>query len=416
MRTSIKRCALAIIMCGVSTLGIAQEKLLDEDFSTFNFTGVSWGSSGATVNDWKMYQCTLIDTHMNIDVHYLKIEKNPSTSTKKGWATTPTLGYTGDVILSFKYGKTTSKNSKLTLSTNDETVFSDTNKPSKDIDVNQHIDNGLLTATFVLQSIKESTTIKFALSSDNYLAIDDVVVVKDILCEGADNQYFITAHKNKETNVATSRTLVGGIWNTLCLPFNVTKATMEAALGTSQDIQMRTYSSYADGVMNFTPVADTDIIEAGTPFLLKLNTTVTNPTFNSVTVSDTPAKTINHEGVCFVGTYSQKELNADGTDVFITTSGSLAIPTTNGKTMKGMRAHVTVPEDMKFTSDEVRLAIDHETTAIQPTAGVQQSGTTYYNLNGQRLQQPRKGLHIIRPAEGRSQKRNGKITFIRQQK
>ena len=255
----------------------------------------------------------------------------------------------------------------------------------------------------------------FTLDSNNYFAIDDVIVVKDILCEGADNQYFITAHKNKETNVATSRTLVGGIWNTLCLPFNVSQATMEAALGTGQDIQMRTYSSYADGVMNFTPVADTDIIEAGTPFLLKLNTTVTNPTFTSVTVSDTPAKTINHDGVCFVGTYSQKDLSADGTDVFITTSGSLAIPTADGTTMKGMRAHVTVPESMKFTIDGVRLAIDHdETTAIRPTAGEQQSGTIYYyDLNGQRLQQPRKGLNIVRSAEARQQGKNGKLTFIR---
>ena len=199
-------------------------------------------------------------------------------------------------------------------------------------------------------------------------------------------------------NVKTCRTLTGGIWNTLCLPFNVTKATMEAALGPSQDIQMRTFSSYADNVMTFAVVADDAVIEAGTPFLIKLNTTVDNPTFNSVTISNTAAQAINNNGVSFVGTYSTTTLNADGTHLFITTAGKLAIPTSDGTTMKGMRAYISVPEDMKFSVNETRLVFndinDDEPSSVQ-TPTQKKTPSAIYNLNGQRLKQPRKGLNII---------------------
>ena len=207
-------------------------------------------------------------------------------------------------------------------------------------------------------------------------------------------------------NVKTCRTLRGGIWNTLCLPFNVTKATMEAALGPSQDIQMRTFSSYADNVMTFDAVADDAVISAGTPFLIKLNTTVTNPTFNSVFISDTPAQTIPRGDVSFIGTYSTTTLNADGTHLFITTDGKLAYPKADGRTMKGMRAYISVPSSLASTFANARLVFndknDDETSGIQ-TITRKKPSTVIYNLSGQRLKQPRKGLNII----------DGKLTSVK---
>ena len=392
MEPSIKRCTLALIMCGISAIGMAQEKLIDEDFS--NLT--------SPPSTWTTLYSSIVAKINGKDVYALKIEKNSSNGIKKGYATTPALNYNGDIILSFKYGKTTNNNSQLTISTNDESFFSDTNKTSKSITISKHINSGLDSTICLIKGVTVSTTIKFALNSDNYLAIDDVVVTKDILCDNADNQYYLTAHNDKETVVHTKRTLTGGIWNTLCLPFDVTKATMEAALG--QDVQLRTYTGFAGNVMTFSEVTGDDVITAGTPFLLKLNTTVTNPTFNSVTVSNTAAKTVTHEGVSFIGTYSQKQLATDGTELFITTTGGLAIPTTTGNVMNGMRAYIKVPSNMAFTPGGVRLAIDNETTSIQSVTTTSQPDAVY-NLSGQRLQQPRKGLNIVR--------KNRKLIFIR---
>ena len=332
-----------------------------------------------------------------MDISALRIEKNSTSGTTKGYAITPYFEYDGDVILSFKYINTTVNNSKVKLSVTKGVSFDGYDNPHS-FDITNHYNNGWKTATYRITNATSTTRVKFALDSDNYFAIDDVVVTKDILGENADNQYYIAAHEGNATDVQTTRTLIGGIWNTLCLPFNVTKATMEAALGKDQDIQMRTFSSYADNVMTFAVVADDAVIEAGTPFLIKLNTTVDNPTFNSVTISNTPARADTDNGVSFVGTYSTTTLNADGTHLFITTDGKLAIPTSDGTTMKGMRAYISVPSALAPTVSGARLVFNDinndEPSSVQtPTQKITPSAI--YNLNGQRLQQLRKGLNII---------------------
>lgn len=388
MQSTIKRCTLAIIMCGLSAIGMAQEKLIDEDFTNLTMPPTTWTT---------LY-CTILTSVGGKDVNILRIEKNSTSGTIKGYAITPILNYVGDVILSFKYAKTSDKSSQLKLSIDNGASFCDNNNPSTTLAISNHINNGLRQTCYLIKGVTATSKIKFALDSDNYFAIDDVVVTKDILGENADNQYYIAAHEGNTTDVQTTRTLIGGIWNTLCLPFNVTKATMEAALGPSQDIQMRTFSSYADNVMTFAVVADDAVIEAGTPFLIKLNTTVTNPTFKSVTISNTAAQTINNNGVSLVGTYSTTTLNANGTHLFITTDGKLAIPTSDGTTMKGMRAYISVPSALASTVSGARLVFndinDDEPSGIQ-TITRKKPSTAIYNLNGQRLQQPRKGLNII---------------------
>ena len=377
-----------MIMCGLSAIGMAQEKLIDEDFTNLTMPPTTWTT----------LFCKILTSVGGKDVNILRIEKNSTSGTTKGYAITPILNYAGDVIISFKYAKTSDKNSQLKLSVDNGASFYDNNNPSTTLAIFNHINNGLKQTYYLIKGVTASSKIKFALDSDNYFAIDDVVVTKDILGENADNQYYIAAHEGNTTDVQTTRTLIGGIWNTLCLPFNVTKATMEAALGPSQDIQMRTFSSYADNVMTFDAVADDAVIEAGTPFLIKLNTTVTNPTFNSVTISNTAAQTIPHGDVSFVGTYSTTTLNADGTHLFITTDGKLAIPTSDGTTMKGMRAYISVPSALASTVSGARLVFndinDDEPSGIQ-TPTRKKTPSAIYNLNGQRLKQPQKGLNII---------------------
>lgn len=394
MQSTIKRCTLAIIMCGLSAIGMAQEKLIDEDFSDFTIVQGWVDGKAKTVKDWSVYWCEK-PTILGNEVDALTVRKDTQGGNIYGYAKTPQIGYDGDVILSFKYGNTSMNSSSISMTVVgkgvlDKNTISITNQYAVKIE----------STSIIIRNAASTDRIKFSIPKtiNYYYIIDDVVVTKDILGENADNQYYIAAHEGNTTDVQTTRTLIGGIWNTLCLPFNVTKATMEAALGKDQDIQMRTFSSYADNVMTFDVVADDAVIEAGTQFLIKLNTTVDNPTFKSVTISNTAAQTINNNGVCFVGTYSTTTLNADGTHLFITTDGKLAIPTSDGTTMKGMRAYISVPEEMKFSVSGARLVFndinDDEPSSVQ-TPTRKKTPSAIYNLNGQRLQQLRKGLNII---------------------
>ena len=203
--------------------------------------------------------------------------------------------------------------------------------------------------------------------------------------------------------VKTVRTLKANIWNTLCLPFDVNMSVLETALGTGNNIELRTYSNYdaENKVMNF-EVADNATIEAGKPFLIKLNSEVVNPTFTGVTIKNVAAKTIESNGVSFVGTYSPVELNTDGTNLFITIVNELAKPTATGNKMPGLRAYITVPSNFDF--NDARLFLDDEATSIN-SIGTQKAtnSATLYNLQGQRVKHPRSGLYI----------KNNKLTIIR---
>jgi hypothetical protein len=261
---------------------------------------------------------------------------------------------------------------------------------------------GPLSANYKITGITANTRIQFHFNSPQnktyyYYYIDDVKVIKlgeITLNEEINSSEAITANDGISATVNTVRTLKKDIWNTLCLPFNISKSSLETAWETS--VELREYSSYSDNTMNFSPATS---IEAGTPFLIKVGKTISNPTFESVTIVNTPAKTIREEtSVKFVGTYSPVDLNTDGTHLFITTSGNVAKPASNQNHMKGLRAYIDVTN-----SSGVRLSIEDETTDIQQIAVSERQPTTLFNLNGQRLQSPKKGLII----------KDGKLTFTK---
>lgn len=387
MKNIFKRYTLAVIMCGLSATGMAED-ILSENFN-INFDQLSATKDITVTKGWSTVYCT---TLVNTDNNSIALKLEDATA----YAITPNMDYVGNAVLTFTMAKT--KNSS--------------NSCSISITVNQGTINGGTSAaatatskTFTTKSfdlsLNEGATIKFKVTSgSDYVAIDDVKISSaPTLSDLADNSGAISYYATKTINVTTERTLTGGIWNTLCLPFDVTTETMEQALGDNQDIQMRTYGSYANDVMTFT---NATTVTAGTPFLIKLNTTKKNPTFSSVTINNTAAQTITHGDVSFIGTYSPVALNTDGTHLFITTSNNLASPGVNTNTIRGMRAYIEVPTG--FNPSTARLAFsDDETGISEITAMPQDLKSAIYNLSGQRIGQPKHGLNII----------NGKLTFIK---
>lgn len=153
--------------------------------------------------------------------------------------------------------------------------------------------------------------------------------------------------------------------------------------------------------MYFEEVDNNATIIAGTPFLIKLNTTVVNPTFHVVTIKNTAASSVTHNSVSFVGTYSPVDLNIDGTHLFITTDGTVAKPGDDTQNhLKGLRAYIEVPSG---TTTPSRLNIDDETVDIQQIDADDDYSTALYDLKGLRLERPKKGLCI----------KDGKLIFIK---
>lgn len=390
MKTVTIRFISVISFCLTTICGLAQESILSEDFNTFtHYQKIS-------IEGWTFKHC-FGRTNAIWTTKVLSIETEANKPSDKGYATTPPLEYEGKAILSFKFCATTTKGASIRVSVNGGTI-----EGTDYIEESSPSNQTLATKTYSL-TLSQGATITFALTSDNYAAIDDILIVTDgvTISEDIDNTSTLTANADKTVTVNLARTLTGGIWNTLCLPFDVTMEDMKLALEEGQDIKMRTFSSYADKVMTF---AEATAVSAGTPFLIKLNTTVEKPTFHAVTVKNITAKSVTNGGVSFVGTYDPIDLNTDGRNLFITTRNTLASPASGANRMKGLRAYIVVPED--FDSSGARLMMDDgETTAVSElvpsTEGAKPE--VIYNLKGQRVKNGRRGLYVI----------NGKLTLVK---
>lgn len=404
MKKHLIKFVLALFVCMLSNAALAIEDsniLVNEDFSDFTFSQ-DWTKGFKKVKGWEVLYCKIITSTEYVA---LKIEDY---NNNNGFVRTPAFGYAGDVKFSFKYAKTIkNKITSVRLKIKNGGKFKETNSETLEIPNVTHNSVGFTTGNYDIVGTTTNTQIEFYIANGEFYDIDDVSITKDgmTLDESIDNTPWITGNKNKTITVKTVRTLIANKWNTLCLPFDVNMSILEAALGTGKNIELRTYSNYdaTNKVMNF-EVADNSTIEAGTPFLIKLNTDNTENTyeFTGVTIKNVAAKTIESNSVSFVGTYSPVELNTDGTHIFITTDNKIAKPLEGKNEMKGLRAYITVPSGFDFNA--ARLFLDDEATAIN-SIGTQKAtnNATLFNLQGQRVKHPRSGLYI----------KNNKLTIIR---
>ena len=190
-------------------------------------------------------------------------------------------------------------------------------------------------------------------------------------------------------NVELTRTIKGdGTWNTFVVPFDLSNEELKAAFG--EDVAVAEYSETADGdnsTVNFNTM-DTPAITANTPVLLKGNAG-TSYTFSGKLLKTSEAK-VEGTNFDFVGTYEATTTIAEG-DYFI--GGNKLWKSEGNTTIAGTRAYIKA----KTTKAKVAcFALDGgETTAINTVNGEGTKVNGYYNLNGQRVDNPKKGLYIV---------------------
>lgn len=293
-------------------------------------------------------------------------------------------------ILSFRMSGRNNSNNTLTLGTKASYQSSWTEEelhPAKD---------EWTTVTRAIALRQDGATFSLRLSSDN-CNIDDVVLVTPPLVTldeaATNNSETLAGYEGKTVDVATQRTLRAGIWNTLCLPFNVTRLVLNTTFGESQETTMTRYSLYEDGVMTFLDVGDQDVIPAGEPFLLKIKNGYTNPTFYAVTIAATTPGKVSSNGVTFKGIYSRTELQTSGSDLFIGTDNYLYVPAANSNMMNGLRAYIQRTDN----AARISLSIDGgETVAVEQIDAEAEVPPVVYTLQGQRTTTPkRRGIYVM---------------------
>ena len=108
------------------------------------------------------------------------------------------------------------------------------------------------------------------------------------LKETTDNSAWLSGNSG-QADIRLDRTLQTGGWNTFCSPFSISSTDLTAMGITAKTLSSSTFDA---GSGQLTLIfADAASIEAGKPYLVKVNATVQNPTFEGVTTVSTTTTT-----------------------------------------------------------------------------------------------------------------------------
>ena len=197
-------------------------------------------------------------------------------------------------------------------------------------------------------------------------------------------------------NVTLKRTMAKGVWNTICLPFDVTAEQAKTAFGEGVMIAQLNKNS-SGNKLSFSSV---DAIVASTPYLIK--PTIAAPAdgykFEGVTINDdgkgnvAPNVVNTNSYLAFVGIYNTVDVTNNVIEVlnnnyyaaFLGANNTIFKAKNDGGKMKGFRAYFAIPNNVAASA--LCVMVNGTTTSIKSINGaVVESNAPVYNLQGQRV-------------------------------
>lgn len=214
-----------------------------------------------------------------------------------------------------------------------------------------------------------------------------------IIDDEATTEEDIEAHDGVKYIPILKRSFVAGMYNTICVPFDSYDSELTSIFGAGYELLALESASLTDGVLvlNFQTVAGNSFA-AGTPYLIKPTQDVVNPQFSKHTIHMYASNHVQHGGAAdFIGTYIQKQLNADY-DLFLGQNNILHFPSNDNK-LKGLRAyfHVTAASAQAIkrarivTREEVITEIDLVNGENNGVIKTIENGQLIINLDGIRF-------------------------------
>lgn len=307
------------------------------------------------------------------------------------------------IVGQFRYNATKGTMASLgTISGNEGTVFT----------VGLKVDDDFTgsSATLTISGLNVTTS-----SAQDFPASDitlnvAVPLLELTLDEGQDNSQTLADNDGTMADVTLTRTLQTGSYNTLSVPFAIpADKYSDYKLTGVKKLSTSAFDSET-GVLTLTFAAETEGIEAGKPYLVKVSETVENPVFNGVTISST-ATTTETDAADFIPTLGATTIAGDVKSILFLGGGNkLYNPDTENSQMKGFRAYFLLRGDAAQQARAFRLDLgDGETTGIKAIGILDNLQTdNCYDLSGRKIVklsngQMAKGVYIV----------NGKKTIIK---
>jgi len=251
-----------------------------------------------------------------------------------------------------------------------------TNEQSYKITILDNLDNVLDYYETSPGSGDKTLTHYFALSAGNYFVkventrsfskghLTSLVVTEPggvvVLDEAATSNESWAGKTEEETtyDVQIIRTIKAGMYNTICLPFEVTSAQCKDIFGS--DVQLRTLESATleeEGQVLSLGFTNTSSMYQGTPHLIKTSRDIVNPVFTGVKFTrKTPAATTK-TNANFVGTFIKGEIPASEDNLFLGANNTLFFPTVDMPIL-GMRAYFVIHDIPSGAAKRARIVED----------------------------------------------------------
>ena len=218
--------------------------------------------------------------------------------------------------------------------------------------------------------------------------LNDAVTLDETDTEESFNSKLSTLNS---LDITLVRSLVGGKWQGFSLPFSLTAE--QIAASPIAGIEIAKLKGAEGNTLNF---AASTVIEAGKPYFVRPAADVVNPTFEGVEIMDNLTiddLTIEAGAYTFVSQLYNANLPLDGSVAYLSTAtGALKRLTSGG--LKGMRSYLKIPAgaNVKLNFEGIETGVDE---LLMTNDKLQMMNAGMYNLAGQRLAQPTKGVNIV---------------------
>lgn len=191
--------------------------------------------------------------------------------------------------------------------------------------------------------LKNLEYIKFTGVQNLTLAVDNIYFWDElgaIIGDNVSNDSEIEQFKNRYVNVTLNRAFTSGLLHTLCLPFSMDEAQVEAAFGAGTEIWYLTHSEDRGSLIH-ADFEKQQSIEAGVPYLLRPTETFTSKTIEGVVIENQSEKVVAAtEYVNMHGYINQKAFTAADNAYFLSDDQYLHKLTTT-LTAPGLRSYFT---------------------------------------------------------------------------
>ena len=203
--------------------------------------------------------------------------------------------------------------------------------------------------------------------------------------EYCNNEKALGDWMNQVKDITLYRSFVAdGGYYTLCLPFDVNQEQLKTIFGENTETYIFSNATTENGEYNVYLSAETGILTAGTPYIIKPSLNATNPVFKNVTITASVGKTVTSNQVTFKGILDPSKMTKDNkSQRFLGGSNGLTLLYPNTEAfIYPTRAYFEFP-----SASKAKIGFSNETSnGLDQVSAPSCTAKSYFTLDGRMLE------------------------------